>query len=249
MRSAIRHGSVWREIADTADPAVRKRVERQIADCPSGRLQYAKSANEPPVEISYPPTVATIPNGALWVLGGVPVETADGFTYEVRNRQLLCRCGASKNKPFCDGSHRRVNSRRRSRRPSGRVGACTRAAMEHIARALNDQLKPRRRGAAEFVTPAINRASSVPAERAAAFVTASMPYSSMKRTDGVEPLPVLRFVNTKGRSPRILRASRILERRADQRRQVDLVDHEQVRLRDAGPALRGILSPAATSIT
>ena len=56
------HGSVWREIADTADPAVRKRVERQIADCPSGRLQYAKSANEPPVEISYPPTVATIPN-------------------------------------------------------------------------------------------------------------------------------------------------------------------------------------------
>jgi len=103
------HGSVWREIADTADPAIRKRVERQIADCPSGRLQYAKSANEPPVEISYPPTVATIPNGALWVLGGVPVETADGFTYEVRNRQLLCRCGASENKPFCDGSHRRVN--------------------------------------------------------------------------------------------------------------------------------------------
>ena len=103
------HGSVWREIADTADPAVRKRVERQIADCPSGRLQYAPSANGLPVEIPYPPTVATIPNGALWVLGGVPVETADGFTYEVRNRQLLCRCGASQNKPFCDGSHRGVN--------------------------------------------------------------------------------------------------------------------------------------------
>jgi CDGSH-type Zn-finger protein len=42
------------------------------------------------------------------VLGGIPVETADGFTYEARNRQLLCRCGASLNKPFCDGSHRRV---------------------------------------------------------------------------------------------------------------------------------------------
>ena len=99
------HGGVWREIADTADPAIRERVERQIADCPSGRLQYARSANEPPVEVSYPPTVAVIPNGALWILGGIPVETADGFTYEVRNRQLLCRCGASQNKPFCDSTH------------------------------------------------------------------------------------------------------------------------------------------------
>src|SRR5216117_692616 len=49
-------------------------AERQIADCPSGRLQYARSANEPPVEVSYPPTVAVIPNGALWILGGIPVE-------------------------------------------------------------------------------------------------------------------------------------------------------------------------------
>ncbi len=96
--------------ADRAPSAARRKVYAGvgIVMTPSGRLQYAKSANEPPVEIFYPPTVATIPNGALWVLGGVPVETADGFTYEVRNRQLLCRCGASENKPFCDGSHRRV---------------------------------------------------------------------------------------------------------------------------------------------
>ena len=29
----------------------------------------------------------------------------DGYRYEVRNRVTLCRCGASKIKPFCDGSH------------------------------------------------------------------------------------------------------------------------------------------------
>jgi CDGSH-type Zn-finger protein len=102
-------GGVWREIADTGDAKVRERVERQVAMCPSGRLQYAPSASEPSLEKPYAPTIATIPNGALWVLGGIPVETADGFTYEVRNRQLLCRCGASQNKPYCDGSHRRVN--------------------------------------------------------------------------------------------------------------------------------------------
>jgi CDGSH-type Zn-finger protein len=29
----------------------------------------------------------------------------DGFEYEIRNRVTLCRCGASQNKPFCDGTH------------------------------------------------------------------------------------------------------------------------------------------------
>jgi CDGSH-type Zn-finger protein len=39
------------------------------------------------------------------VRGGVRVTGADGQDYEVRNRVTLCRCGASANKPFCDGSH------------------------------------------------------------------------------------------------------------------------------------------------
>ena len=36
---------------------------------------------------------------------------ADGEPYEVRNRQALCRCGYSQNKPFCDGSHKLVGFR------------------------------------------------------------------------------------------------------------------------------------------
>ena len=44
-------------------------------------------------------------SGPLWVRGGIPVVGVDGVTYEVRNRVTLCRCGASSNKPFCDGSH------------------------------------------------------------------------------------------------------------------------------------------------
>jgi len=103
------HGGVWREIAKSSDPEVRARLERQIANCPSGRLQYTLDHSGDPVEKHYDPTIAMIPDGPLWVLGAVPIETTDGFTYEVRNRQLLCRCGASQNKPFCDGSHRRVN--------------------------------------------------------------------------------------------------------------------------------------------
>jgi hypothetical protein len=44
-------------------------------------------------------------SGPLWVRGGIPIESADGTEYEVRNRVTLCRCGRSSNKPFCDGSH------------------------------------------------------------------------------------------------------------------------------------------------
>jgi CDGSH-type Zn-finger protein len=43
--------------------------------------------------------------GPLWLRGGVQVIGADGFHYELRNRVTLCRCGASQNKPFCDGTH------------------------------------------------------------------------------------------------------------------------------------------------
>ena len=40
---------------------------------------------------------------ALW--GGIPLKSANGKYYEVRNRQTICRCGQSSNKPFCDGTH------------------------------------------------------------------------------------------------------------------------------------------------
>ena len=44
-------------------------------------------------------------SGPIWLKGGVELEGADGFKYEKRNRVTLCRCGRSRNKPFCDASH------------------------------------------------------------------------------------------------------------------------------------------------
>ena len=45
--------------------------------------------------------------GPMMVKGGIPVEGADGKIYPIRESVSLCRCGKSKNKPFCDGSHMR----------------------------------------------------------------------------------------------------------------------------------------------
>ncbi len=46
-------------------------------------------------------------NGSLKVEGEFEIVDATGKTYGLQGRTAvgLCRCGLSKNKPFCDGSH------------------------------------------------------------------------------------------------------------------------------------------------
>lgn len=46
------------------------------------------------------------PNGSLRVTGRVDIVDAEGNVIETKENFSLCRCGHSKEKPFCDGSHR-----------------------------------------------------------------------------------------------------------------------------------------------
>jgi CDGSH-type Zn-finger protein len=116
-RFCHRLGTVWRQVRRTDDPAVRAQFVRQVGDCPSGRLVAWDKETGRPVEPALPPSIGLVQDptqhvsGPLWVRGGITVEAADGHEYEVRNRQTLCRCGASQNKPFCDGSHMAVGFR------------------------------------------------------------------------------------------------------------------------------------------
>jgi len=105
------NGSVWNLVNETDKPVAHKAFIRQTCDCPSGRLVAWNDATGEAVEQTYEPSIGLIEDtakrcaGPLWLRGGVQVVGADGFNYEVRNRMTLCRCGASKNKPFCDGTH------------------------------------------------------------------------------------------------------------------------------------------------
>jgi CDGSH-type Zn-finger protein len=45
-------------------------------------------------------------NGSIRVTGTVDFVDADGNVVETKTDFSLCRCGASKEKPFCDGSHK-----------------------------------------------------------------------------------------------------------------------------------------------
>ena len=45
-------------------------------------------------------------NGSIRVTGTVDFVDADGNVFETKTDFSLCRCGASKEKPYCDGSHK-----------------------------------------------------------------------------------------------------------------------------------------------
>lgn len=101
-------GQVWNLVEEDghADD-----VRREAGNCPSGRLVAWDQATRSALEPDLPPSIGLVQDpsqgvsGPLWVRGGVDVYAADGTRYEERNRVTLCRCGASRNKPFCDGTH------------------------------------------------------------------------------------------------------------------------------------------------
>jgi len=79
-------------------------IARQVGRCPSGALA-ATLREAGPVEDELPARILPSPDGPYFVTGAVRVVAADGTPYEARNRQALCRCGGSANKPFCNGTH------------------------------------------------------------------------------------------------------------------------------------------------
>lgn len=98
--------NVWKMADRTDDTVVRGQVMAMIERCPSGALTFEVDGDV--IEPALPAGVAVVPDGPLWVTGGIPVARADGSPFETRNRVTLCRCGASKNKPLCDGSHKDI---------------------------------------------------------------------------------------------------------------------------------------------
>lgn len=103
-----RFTNAWRMTRETDDPDVRAHLISMVRHCPSGALEYSEREGEPSIEPDLPTGVAIVRDGPLWVRGGVRVVGQDGNGYEIRHRVTLCRCGASTNKPFCDGTHKEI---------------------------------------------------------------------------------------------------------------------------------------------
>jgi CDGSH-type Zn-finger protein len=79
-------------------------VSRVIEMCPSGALSYTKDG-ELHKDLEREPVVIVSKDGPYEVQGGPEFRDADGNTPESKEHYTLCRCGHSKNKPFCSGQH------------------------------------------------------------------------------------------------------------------------------------------------
>jgi CDGSH-type Zn-finger protein len=111
-----RFANIPKMVADTDDTRVRSQVIAMIERCPSGSYTYSLEEGEADIEPDFPQQIAVVTEmtddgpimGPLWVTGNIEIERADGQPLETRNRVTLCRCGLSKTKPLCDGTHREL---------------------------------------------------------------------------------------------------------------------------------------------
>lgn len=112
-RFCHRAGGIWKLTRQSDDPEAKQTAIEEASDCPSGRLVVWEKDGKV-IEPEFEPSIGLVEDpqagvmGPIWVRGGIPIESADGTIYEIRNRVTLCRCGKSANKPFCDGSHLRT---------------------------------------------------------------------------------------------------------------------------------------------
>lgn len=93
-------------IDSDADDA--EKTAKTIRMCPSGALNYTKDGvqykdqdREPGITISK--------DGPHRVVGRIKLNDPTGSKPESREHYTLCRCGGSKNKPFCSGAHWNIN--------------------------------------------------------------------------------------------------------------------------------------------
>ena len=100
---------------DAAGGAVEKIVET-IRACPSGALSYSldgADADDPLRE----PSITVSKDGPYEVVGGVGLFDQSWAQGASTEHFTLCRCGGSKNKPFCDGTHWSIGFKDEGRRP------------------------------------------------------------------------------------------------------------------------------------
>lgn len=115
----------WTELAEVFNPRVRpwvniegadtERIIQQVRHCPSGALSYFMNAaatetlRDPVAEAANMIKVEVSPKGPYLINTECVIIHADGRE-EIKNGVVaLCRCGASGNKPYCDGSHNAIN--------------------------------------------------------------------------------------------------------------------------------------------
>ena len=95
----------WMQIENATTAALKE----QILACPSGALTYISKNQIKTKDMESKTKVNAMQNGPLLVEGMIEVTNPEGSIENKENTTAFCRCGASLNKPYCDGEHRKVD--------------------------------------------------------------------------------------------------------------------------------------------
>lgn len=88
------------------DHADNDQIRKVIDTCPSGALSYTKMAHDEEIKSELEMVKGkVIKNGPLLITGKFCIIDSEGNEV-VKEKLSVCRCGASANKPYCDGSHK-----------------------------------------------------------------------------------------------------------------------------------------------
>ena len=110
----------WTELREVFDPFEKpwikpdasptERIIAQVKKCPSGALGYYmnRDSDGEPVQVEAETIIEPTKDGPLLIYGNVTIKDSKGTLTKKANTTAFCRCGASNNKPFCDGSHRKI---------------------------------------------------------------------------------------------------------------------------------------------
>jgi CDGSH-type Zn-finger protein/uncharacterized Fe-S cluster protein YjdI len=93
---------VWVDATQASAEEIANTVQR----CPTGALHFRRTDGGVEEPIPRRNEVRLTPDGPLYFRGELEIHTPTGMLKETR--AALCRCGASRNKPFCDNSHQGI---------------------------------------------------------------------------------------------------------------------------------------------
>ncbi len=89
-----------------------EKIAEVVARCPTGALRYERRDGGAPEAIPSKVEITVEKNGPITVRGPMPLVDPAGERWsDAGHRYALCRCGASASKPYCDGTHHKIEFR------------------------------------------------------------------------------------------------------------------------------------------
>ncbi|HYD20727.1 MAG TPA: (4Fe-4S)-binding protein [Flavipsychrobacter sp.] len=90
--------------------ATSKEIMAQVDKCPSGALSYYRNTagKSEHSNVDVDTLVEVSKNGPLLVYGNITIKDKHGNEIKKSRTTAFCRCGASANKPYCDGTHIKI---------------------------------------------------------------------------------------------------------------------------------------------